>query len=127
MTVLLLIAVLAAAALAGFFAVRAARLGADLGRSQQERETALAECEELGEKLAELPGVQQSLAATTARLEEVEAERARLVGRDGERAEKASEHMTKLRNDLESIKGDLPKILDHSSKAASGAEPWSVR
>ena len=77
---------------------------------------------ELGEKLAELPGVQQSLAATTARLEEVEAERARLVGRDGERAEKASEHMTKLRNDLESIKGDLPKILDHSSKAASGAE-----
>ena len=30
--------------------------------------------------------------------------------------------MTKLRNDLESIKGDLPKILDHSSKAASGAE-----
>lgn len=122
MTVLLLIAVLSAAALAGFFAVRAARLGAELGRSQQERDTALSECEELGEKLAELPGVQQSLAAATARLEEVEAERARLVGRDGERAEKASEHMTKLRNDLESIKGDLPKILDHSSKAASGAE-----
>lgn len=122
MTVLLLIAVLAAAALAGFFAVRATRLGADLGRSRQERDSALAECEELGEKLAELPTVQQSLAATTARLEEIEAERNRLVGRDGERAEKASEHMTKLRNDLESIKGDLPKILDHSSKAASGAE-----
>ena len=68
MTVLLLIAVLAAAALAGFFAMRAARLGADLGRSQQERDAALAECEELREKLAELPGVQQSLAATTARL-----------------------------------------------------------
>lgn len=122
MTVLLLIAVLAAAVTAGVFAARAARLSADLGRSQEERDAAISEREAISAKLEEMPGIQQSLAATTARLEEVEADRNRLIGRDGERAEKASEHMTKLRSDLESIKGELPKILDHSSKAASGAE-----
>jgi DNA recombination protein RmuC len=122
MTVLLLIAVFAAALAAGVFATRAARLGADLGRSRDERDAAVAERDEISAKLDDLPVIQQSLAATTARLEEIEAERNRLVGRDGERAEKASEHMTKLRSDLESIKGELPKILDHSSKAASGAE-----
>jgi DNA anti-recombination protein RmuC len=122
MTVLLLIAVFAAALAAGVFAARAARLGSDLGRSREERDAAVAERDAISAKLEELPGIQQSLAATTARLEEVEADRDRLLGRDGERAEKASEHMTKLRSDLESIKGELPKILDHSSKAASGAE-----
>jgi DNA anti-recombination protein RmuC len=122
MTVLLLIAVFAAALAAGVFATRAARLGADLGRSRDERDAAVAERDEISAKLDDLPVIQQSLAAATARLEEIEAERNRLVGRDGERAEKASEHMTKLRSDLESIKGELPKILDHSSKAASGAE-----
>jgi DNA anti-recombination protein RmuC len=122
MTVLLLIAVLAAALAAGVFAARAARLGADLGRSREERDAAVAERDAFSAKLDELPGIQQSLAAATARLEEVEADRDRLLGRDGERAEKASEHMTKLRSDLESIKGELPKIRDHSAKAASGAE-----
>jgi DNA anti-recombination protein RmuC len=122
MTVLLLIAVLAAALAAGVFAARAARLGADLGRSREERNAAVVERDALSAKLDELPGIQQSLAAATARLEEVEADRDRLLGRDGERAEKASEHMTKLRSDLESIKGELPKIRDHSAKAASGAE-----
>jgi DNA recombination protein RmuC len=122
MTVLLLIAVLVAALGAGVLAARAARLGADLRRSREERDAAVAERDAISAKLEELPGIQQSLAATTARLAEVEADRDRLLGRDGERAEKASEHMTKLRSDLESIKGELPKILDHSSKAASGAE-----
>jgi DNA anti-recombination protein RmuC len=122
MTVLLLIALLAAAALAAFFAVRASRLGVELIQAGAERDAAVEECGAIAAKLEELPMIQQSLAAASARLEEIEAERDRLVGRDGERAEKASEHMTKLRSDLESIKGELPKILDHSSKAASGAE-----
>lgn len=122
MTALLLIALLAAAALAAFFAARASRLGAELGRVGAEREGAVAERDELAARLAELVDVRQQLAAASARLEEIEAERDRLLGKDGERAEKTSEHMTKLRNDLESIKGELPKILDHSSKAASGAE-----
>jgi DNA recombination protein RmuC len=122
MTALLLISLLATAALGGFFAVRAARLGADLDRARGERDTAIADREEMSVKAAELGEAQQRLAAALARLEEVEAERARLLGKDGERAEKTSEHVGKLRHDLESIKGELPKILDHSSKAASGAE-----
>lgn len=122
MTVLLLIALLAAAGLTGVLAVRGARLGAELERTRGERDGAVAEYQEASAKLTELPALQQRLAAASARLEEVEAERARLLAKDGERAAKTSEHVGKLRNDLESIKGELPKILDHSSKAASGAE-----
>lgn len=122
MTALLLIALLVAAALAALFAVRASRLGIELSQASSARDSAIAEAEEMSARLTELPETQQRLAAVSARLEEVEAERDRLLGRDGERAEKASEHMTKLRSDLASIKGELPKILDHSSKAASGAE-----
>ena len=122
MTALLLVALLATAALAALFAVRASRLGVELGQASSARDSAIAEAEEMSARLAELPEIQQRLAAVSARLEEVEAERDRLLGRDGERAEKASEHMTRLRSDLASIKGELPKILDHSSKAASGAE-----
>jgi DNA anti-recombination protein RmuC len=115
MTVLLLIALLAVAALAGFFAVRASRLGGELGRAHRERD-------EMSSKLAEVPDLQKALAAASARLEEIEAERDRLLGKDGDRAEETSKHVTQLRSDLDSIKRDLPKILDHSSKAASGAE-----
>lgn len=115
MTALLLISLLVATALAGFFAVRASRLEGELGRARGERD-------EMSSKLAEVPDLQQVLAATSARLEEIEAERDRLLGKDGERAEKTTEHVTQLRSDLDSIKRDLPKILDHSSKAASGAE-----
>jgi DNA anti-recombination protein RmuC len=122
MTVLLLFALLLASAIAAFFAVRASRLGVQLNRSDADRESAVAECEEMSTRLEELPEIQQRLAASSARLEEIESERDRLLGRDGERAEKATEHMTKLRSDLDSIKVELPKILDHSSKAASGAE-----
>ncbi|MBA3867067.1 MAG: DNA recombination protein RmuC [Solirubrobacterales bacterium] len=122
MTVLLLIALLAAAALAAYFAVRASRLEAESGQKDAERDRALAECEQLSARLVALPDLQQRLAGSAARLEEIEAERDRLLGKDGERAEKATEHMTKLRSDLDSIKVELPKILDHSSKAASGAE-----
>jgi len=122
MTVLLLIALLSVAGLAGFLAVRGTRLGAELKLARGERDSAVIERDEAAAKLAELPDVQQRLAATVARLEEIESERDRLLGKDGQRAEKTSEHVTKLRGDLESIKGELPKILEHSSNAASGAE-----
>ncbi len=122
MTALLLIFLLGAAVLAAVLAVRASQLDAELGRARGERDTAVAEREEAASKAAELPDVQQRLAAAAARLEAVEAERDRMLGKDGERAEETSKHVTKLRSDLDSIKKDLPKILDHSSKAASGAE-----
>jgi DNA anti-recombination protein RmuC len=122
MTVLLLIALLAATALAAYFAVRASRLEAESNQSASERDRALSECDELSARLVEMPDLQQRLAGVSARLEEIEAERDRLLGKDGQRAERASEQMTKLRGDLDSIKEELPKILDHSSKAASGAE-----
>jgi DNA anti-recombination protein RmuC len=122
MTMLLLIGLLAAAALAGVFAVRASRLGVELGRARSERDDAVARREEMTSKVAELPELQQLLAAVSARLEMVEAERDRMLGKDGERAEETSKDITKLHGDLEAIKKDLPKILDHSSKAASGAE-----
>ncbi len=122
MTALLLISLLGAAVLAGVLALRASRLGTELERARGERDTAMAECEEATSRAAELPDVQQRLAAAAARLEAVEAERDRMLGKDGERAEETSKHVTQLRSDLDSIKKDLPKILDHSSKAASGAE-----
>ncbi len=122
MTALLLIALLGAAVLAAVLALRAARLNAELRRARGERDSAVAERAEASARAAELPEVQQRLAAAAARLEAVEAERDRMLGKDGERAEETSKHVTQLRSDLDSIKKDLPKILDHSSKAASGAE-----
>jgi DNA anti-recombination protein RmuC len=122
MTALLLFAVLAAAAIAAYFAVRGSRLEGEMTQVAAERDSARSECEEAATKVAELPAVQQRLAAASARLEEIEGERDRLLGKNNEKAEKTSDHITRLRSDLESIKGDLPKILDHSSKAASGAE-----
>jgi DNA anti-recombination protein RmuC len=122
MTAVLLVALLGAVAVAAVLAARAARLGTELGHKSAECEGALAERDELAAKLAELTETERRLAAACATLEQVEAERDRLLGKDGTRAEKASEQMTKLRSDLDSIKAELPKILDHSSKAASGAQ-----
>jgi DNA anti-recombination protein RmuC len=122
MTALLLISLLAVAALTGFFAVRASRLRIELRHIHSERDSAVAERDQLSSKLAEVPDLQQALATASARLKEIEAERDRLLGKDGNRAEETSKHVTQLRSDLDSIKKDLPKILDHSSKAASGAE-----
>jgi DNA anti-recombination protein RmuC len=122
MTILLLITTLASAAIAAYFATRKSHLEGELRQVRSERDAAQAECEEAAGRVAELPEVQQKLAAASARLEEIEGERDRLLGKHDAKAEKTSEHITKLRSDLESIKGDLPKILDHSSKAASGAE-----
>jgi DNA anti-recombination protein RmuC len=122
MAVPLLICLLAAAALAGFFAVRASRLGVELERARAERDGARQESEALSARASELAEEQRRLAAAAARLEAVEAERDRLLGRDGDRVAETSKDVTRLRTDLEAIKRDLPKILDHSSKAASGAE-----
>lgn len=123
MTVVLLVAVLVAALTAGVFAARAVRLGADLGRSQEERDAAFAERDAAAAKLEELPVIQQSLAATTARLEEVEADRDRLRAEDENQLAETSKNVGDLRRDLDDIKEKkLPEILGHSSKAATGAE-----
>ncbi len=122
MTTLLMIALLGVAVLVAVLALRASRLDSELKRACGERDGAMAERAEASARAAELPEVQQRLAAAAARLEEVEAERDRMLGKNGERAEETSKHVTQLRSDLDSIKKDLPKILDHSSKAASGAE-----
>lgn len=121
MSAVLLIALLAAVAIAAFFAVRASRLGVELGQVSSDRDAARAECEEASTRLRELPAVQQHLAAASARLEEIEAERDRLLGKDGQRAEKSFETIGKLRSELEAVRRDMPKILEHSSNAASGA------
>jgi DNA recombination protein RmuC len=123
MTVLLLIALLAAAMLAGFFAVRASRLDAELEKAQGERDSASAERDELLGKVVELPEVQQRLAATSARLEVLEAERDRLLSKEEKDAADTFKHVGELKRDLAEIKGEkLPEILGHSSTAATGAE-----
>jgi DNA recombination protein RmuC len=122
MSVLLPFALLAVLLGAAVLGVWASRLRSELERARGERDSAVAQGEEASSKAAELPEVRQQLAATKARLEALEEERNRMLGKDGERSEQTSKHVTQLRSDLESIKKDLPKILDHSSKAASGAE-----
>lgn len=123
MTALLLIAVLAAASAAVYFASRASRHAAEARTAAGERDAALAECEELGGRLEQLPALQQDFASTKARLEAVEAERDRLLGREGERAEATSRHIGEMKTALSDIATHkLPSILEHSSKAASGAQ-----
>jgi DNA anti-recombination protein RmuC len=124
MTVLLLlIALLATAAIAGFFAVRGTRLGSELESARAERDAALNEAQDVSAKLAELPGVQQELAAASARLEVVEAERDRLLVEDDDQLAETVKHVGNLRRDLDEIKDKrLPEILGHSSEAASGAK-----
>ncbi len=121
MTVLLLILLLAAAAIAAYCAMRSTRLASELGQRTGERDDALAECAEATARLEDLPEIRGRLADASARLEMVAAERDRLLVRDGENAEKSSVHMTELRTSLAQVRTELPKILDHSSKAASGA------
>jgi DNA recombination protein RmuC len=121
-TIVLLIALLATAVLVAVLAVRATRLGAELARARDDRDRAVVERDDAVARVADLADLPQRLAAASARLEQVEAERDRLLGKDGERAEETSKHVTRLRDDLDAVKRDLPKILDHSSKAASGAE-----
>jgi DNA recombination protein RmuC len=122
MTVALLILLLVAAVSAAYLAVRGSRMGMELSQARDQRDAAILEKEELSAEVVALADVRQQLAAAAARLEVVEAERDRVIGKDGERAEETSKQVTKLKSDLESIRGELPKLLEHSSKAASGAE-----
>lgn len=123
MTVLLLVALIAASALAGWYAVRASRLGAELSKAGNERDSAVAEGERLSVKLEELPRVQQDLAAASARLEEIEAERDRLLADDEDQLTQTVTQVGDLRRDLNDIKEKrLPEILGHSTEAASGAK-----
>ncbi len=123
MTVTLLILLLAVAATAAYLAVRASRLGADADRMRAERDSALVERDEQATRAALLPDVEQRLAAASARLEAIEAERDRLLGEDEDKLSQTHKHVGDLRRDLDEIKQQkLPQLLDHSSKAASGAE-----
>jgi DNA recombination protein RmuC len=123
MTVLLFIALLIATGLAGALAVRGTRLRSELESANRERDTAVAEREAASGKLAELPDLQQRLAAASARLEAVEAERDRLLGEDEDQLAETVKHVGDLRRDLGDIKDKrLPEILGHSSEAASGAK-----
>jgi DNA recombination protein RmuC len=123
MNILLFLAVLGGATLAGYFAVRAARLKVELADATSTRDAAVEERARLAERLEQLPGVQQELAAASARLEEIEAERDRLLSEDDDQLAEATKHVDHLRRDLNDIKDKkLPELLSHSSKAASGAE-----
>jgi DNA anti-recombination protein RmuC len=123
MTVLLLIALLAAAALAAYFAVRASRLGLELKSAGAERDTASAECQEMNAKLKTLPGVQQELASVTARLEAVEAERDRMLGEEKVKTERTHERVGRMFDDFRSVREEtLPDLLAKTEKAASGTE-----
>lgn len=76
---------------------------------------------ELEAQLAELPGVRQRLAAAEARLEMSESEKQRILAQREKEAESLG-HLGGLREDLKQIREKaLPELLDHSSRAASGA------
>jgi DNA anti-recombination protein RmuC len=123
MTLLLLAALLAAAGLAGVFAVRATRMRVIADRMRDERDVAIAGREEMAGKATELGEARQELAATTARLIAIEAERDRLLAEDDDQIATTFKRVGDLRNELDEIKKEkLPEILAHSSKAASGAE-----
>jgi len=123
MAALLVIALLVAASAAVYFASRASRSAAEARSAAEQRDAALEECGELNGKLDQVPELRQQLASASARLEVVEAERDRMLGEHGLRSQETSTHIKDLRRDLDDIaKSKLPSILDHSSKAASGAE-----
>ncbi|HEY7255648.1 MAG TPA: DNA recombination protein RmuC [Solirubrobacterales bacterium] len=123
MTVVLLIALILTGLGAALLAVRASRLGGEAGRMRDERDSALGERDELAAEAARLPEAEQKLASVSARLEAIEAERDRLLEGDEGKLSETHKHVGDLRRDLDEIKQQkLPQLLDHSSKAASGAE-----
>ena len=107
------------------FALRSARLGAELGQKTSECDAALAERDRLVEDLGELPVLKQQMAAATARLGEIEAERDRLLEKDGKHAEGTSRGITGLRTELEAIKGALPKSSATARRRPRGRPGWS--
>jgi DNA recombination protein RmuC len=123
MTVLLLFSLLAAAALAAVFAVRASRGRADLTRALADRDAAVQERDALKIEVEALPTVRAELAAAEARLEMSEREKSRLLGDEKEKSERTHERVGRLFDDFKSIREDtLPAILDKTDKAATGTE-----
>lgn len=123
MAVVLLIAFIAVACVAVYLATRTTRLGGELVRAREERERAVAERGEMAAEIERNGEARQELAAASARLEAVEAERDRLLGEEEDQLAQTHKHVGDLRRDLAEIKTDkLPEILGHTSKAASGAE-----
>ncbi len=123
MTVLLLISLLAAAVLAGAFAVRASRRGADFARACAEREVACGERDALKAEAEALPALRAELAATEARLEMSEREKVRLLSDEKEKSERTHDRVGRMYDDFKSIREDtLPAILDKTDKAATGTE-----
>jgi len=123
MTVLLLVSLLAAAALAGHLAVRASRLGAELGQVRGERDELASEHERVRLEAEALPEVRAKLAATEARLEVSEAEKTRLLSEDKQKAERTHERVGRMFDDFRSVREEtLPNLLATTEKAASGTE-----
>ncbi|HEY8083647.1 MAG TPA: DNA recombination protein RmuC [Solirubrobacterales bacterium] len=123
MTVLLLFAVLAVAALAGFFAVRASRLGSELGQVRSEREDLVTDRDRMRAEAEALPEISAKLAATEARLEMSEAEKARLLSEDKQKTERTHERVGRMFDDFRSVREEtLPDLLAKTEKAASGTE-----
>lgn len=123
MTALLLIALLAAAGFAAFFAVRASQARGGLSREQGDREAAEGERDRLKGEVETLPAIRADLAAAQAKLEMSEREKARLLGDEKEKADRTYERVGRMFDDFKSIREDtLPAILDKTDKAASGTE-----
>jgi hypothetical protein len=123
MTILLLTLMLAAAALAGVFAVRAARRGADLAQAREAQAKTASERDALKKDAEALPGLRAELAATQAKLEMSEEEKSRLLGDERQRSERTHERVGRLFDDFKSIREEtLPAILDKTDRAATGTE-----
>lgn len=115
MTQIVLIALLVAVAVGAALATRVRAQRAELLALGQERDRLRLD----GAELAEL---RAKLAEATARLEMSEQEKQRLLEERGEEA-KSLRQIDQLRQDITSIKDDtLPRILDHGTKAVSGAD-----
>ncbi len=123
MTALLLISLLAAAALAGFLAVRGSRLEAELGRARSERDQLGSERDRIRLEAEALPALRAQLAATEARLEMSEAEKVRLLSEEKQKSERTHERVGRMFDDFRSVREEtLPDLLAKTEKAASGTE-----
>ena len=126
MTALLMIsllALLAAAALAGAFAMRASRLGAELDRARSERDDLEGERDRMRVDAEALPEARARLAATEARLEMSEKEKARLLSEERQKSERTHQRVGQMFDDFRSVREEtLPQILQKTTAAASGTE-----
>ncbi len=118
-----LLALLAAAALAGAFAMRASRLGAELDRARSERDDLEGERDRMRADAEALPEARARLAATEARLEMSEKEKARLLSEERQKSERTHQRVGQMFDDFRSVREEtLPQILQTTTAAASGTE-----